>query len=268
MTRRPLRLEGMTFAELRVIGLDDAMRRQGRYWLCECSCGKKTSVVGTKLVSGHTKSCGHLASKGVPPTHGDTESREYRIWTDIKQRCCNPKRDAYYRYGGRGIKICDRWKDDYAAFLADMGRAPDPKAQIDRIDNDGDYCPENCRWVSQAENKRNKANTRYVEYQGRRMRVAEWADELGVPVRLLNLRYSRGWAPDEIISGKRLTAPPPRKTARWIEHEGQRKTLTEWAAEIGVPMKKLHGQLSRGWSLSDAMSAARKKGERDEQDAA
>lgn len=263
---RPLQLEGMQFAELRVVGPADAQGRRGRYWFCECSCGKTTSVLGAKLVSGHTKSCGHLAHQGVPQTHGKTNTREYKIWAHIVQRCTNPKRVQYHRYGGRGIKICERWRNDFAAFFEDMGPAPFPDAQIDRKDNDGHYEPGNCRWVTPTENKRNRANAVRLTHGDLTLSLGEWSERLGVHIRALKTRYYRGWTPDEIISGKKSTAPPPRKTARWIEHDGQRKTLTEWASEIGVPMKKLHGQLSRGWSLSDAMSAARKKGECDEQE--
>lgn len=196
---RLLELTGQTFGELTVL----QRASSGSKWMCLCSCGKETSVVSAKLKSGHTKSCGHLAAKGVHPTHGDSESREYRIWTFIIQRCYNPKRAQYYRYGGRGIKMCDRWRNDYAAFLADMGRAPFDGAQIDRIDNDKDYSPENCRWVSQAENNANRSTAHYVEHDGRRLSLSAWARVMRVPVRLLSVRASRGWTDSEIVTGTR-----------------------------------------------------------------
>lgn len=256
---RALELAGRAFAELTVLRFD-GKRGGARFWLCQCSCGKQVSVAGSKIVSGHTKSCGHIQSKGVPPTHGGSQSREYNIWTHILQRCYNPKRDNYPRYGGRGIKVCDRWRHDYAAFLSDMGLAPFDGAQIDRIDNDGDYTPENCRWVSQDENKRNKPSTRRIAFGDVEMTVMEWSKKLGVPVNTLNTRLARGWTGEECLSGKRAGEKVPNKSARWITHNGETLTLTQWANRIGTPMKTLHRQLSRGWSIGDVIKGPRNRG--------
>lgn len=255
----PLQFEaGQKFGELTVVRRDDGSTR----WLCACSCGKSTSVAAAKLKSGHTKSCGHLLYVGRPKTHGDTESREYRIWTDMLQRCFNPKRRFYSRYGGRGITVCDRWRNDYAAFLADMGRTPFPDAQIDRTNNDGDYEPGNCRWVSRTENMRNRGNARFVEYGGRRLRLFEWSEELGVPTRLLQVRFHRGWTDEEIITGVRApVASEPKPNARLITHDGETRPIQEWAKRIGLPVKTLQTRYDRGWSHSEIVVGKRNKGE-------
>lgn len=252
----PLQFEaGQKFNELTVVRREDGSTR----WLCECSCGKLTSVAAAKLKSGHTKSCGHLLYVGRPKTHGDTESREYRIWTDMLQRCFNPKRQFYPRYGGRGITVCDRWRNDYAAFLADMGRTPFSGAQVDRIDNDGNYEPGNCRWATRKEQGGNKSNIVYFEYKGRRQKASEWAEELGVPTKAFRQRVWKGWTPEEVISGKR--AKEHGCVVRRLTHDGLTLPVNAWAQRLGIPRKTIHTRIDRGWSDSEVVTGKRSKGE-------
>jgi hypothetical protein len=132
-------------------------------WKCVCDCGALSTVASANLKNGHTKSCGCLkiaATIRAKTTHGATKGRarlpEYKVWTDIKSRCLNPRRHSYACYGGRGITICDEWRSDFAAFFAHMGPRPSAHHQIDRIDNDRGYEPGNCRWVTKAANVRNR----------------------------------------------------------------------------------------------------------------
>lgn len=133
-----------------------------RRWLCLCKCGKYISVVARDLISGHTTSCGCFGReqrlKGIT-THGLTLRGElpstYKTWQHIKDRCFNPKNKAYKNYGGRGISVCDRWLK-FENFLEDMGDRPSPKLTLDRRDNDGNYCKENCRWVTRKIQNNNK----------------------------------------------------------------------------------------------------------------
>jgi hypothetical protein len=168
-------LTGRRFGRLVVISKSLGPSRY-RKWICCCDCGKEVMVIGNNLVRGHTSSCGCLKveagsragkaswmqNKPNNKTHGQScidenhnQTREYNIWTHIKQRCYNPKRDNYRYYGGRGISMCQEWKDSYESFFHDMGTAP-VGHEIDRKDNDGNYEPSNCRWVTRAENLRHQ----------------------------------------------------------------------------------------------------------------
>ncbi len=121
----------------------------------------------------------------------------------MKARCCNSQSPAYARYGARGITVCDRWKDSFANFFTDMGERPSSKHQLDRIDNDDNYTPENCRWVTSQVNMRNRSNTLRATYNGETLTLTEWAQRYDLSYRLVKERIQRlGWSIDRALNQK------------------------------------------------------------------
>ena len=178
----------------------------GSKWKCKCECGYVTNIQKSDLVNGRSKmcrSCSYAARKGVSreeiKTHGMTNTPEYSVWIDMRRRCHDPRRPDYRNYGGRGIYVCDAWKNDFAQFFADMGKRPKGKT-IDRKDNNGPYSPENCVWasaVSQGENRR--TNVRYV-FCGESLTISQAARKYGLNPNTIRSRiHQRGWSPDAAV---------------------------------------------------------------------
>jgi len=155
-------------------------------WFCRCECGREKVVSGSSLISGKSTGCASCHSK----KHGMEGTRVYNIWAGMKQRCQNPKYHCYKLYGGRGIKVCDRWQN-FEDFFADMGQPPE-KMSLGRIDNDGDYEPLNCRWESQKQQIRNRSNTKLVTIDRVTLSLAEFAELQGVPYRIMKQRIRNG----------------------------------------------------------------------------
>ena len=172
-------------------------------WRCRCDCGGSAIVISSHLKSGHTISCGCKRHE-TTTKHGMAGTPVYHAWQQLFQRCENPRDRAYHNYGGRGITVCEEWRD-FSRFLADMGMRP-AGFQLDREDNDKGYCKENCRWVTAKVNRNNQRNNRRVTYLGRTQTVPQWAEEVGLHCRTLHNRLSRGWTVEQA-----LTEPNTRK---------------------------------------------------------
>jgi len=149
---RKIDLTGQRFGRLVVISENTKKKKHDIYWWCQCDCGEITCAQGNNLKSGHKKSCGCLSMESRTK-HNFYKTNTYSTWQAMKSRCQNPKNRAFKHYGGRGISVCERWQD-FTAFLSDMGEKPSGKC-LERIDNDGNYCPENCKWETQIEQMHN-----------------------------------------------------------------------------------------------------------------
>ena len=191
-----------TYERLTVISKSDRKARD-TYWLCQCVCGTFTEVTTNHLTSGHTTSCGcwgKTRAAAHNTTHGLTKHPLFYIWQSVKDRCCNPNNIRYSRYGGRGISICKEWLT-FQIFY-DWAKGSYRKGlQIDRIDNDGNYEPSNCHWVSQTVNARNKSNTIWVNVDGERLALPEALERFGkCSYRAAYKRIKKGWDPIEAVS--------------------------------------------------------------------
>jgi hypothetical protein len=182
------------FGRLTVIGKTRKTSYGNSYWLCKCDCGNTKEVFGKSLINGDTKSCGCYRTE-VHTKHDFSHSRLYQCYKGMKRRCYNENFHQFHRYGGRGIKVCDEWLDDPEEFLSwalENGYRDD--LTLDRIDNDGDYTPSNCRWASLKEQARNTSRSIYVEVDGESKPLGEWCEIYGV---------NRGTAYRRLRKGKR-----------------------------------------------------------------
>lgn len=161
---RALDLSGRAFGRLHVLRFSHSAYGK-RMWLCLCDCGKEKLASASGLNSGDAVSCGASGcSDGKRLRHGHNRrgraTPEYEAWTAMIKRCCTPSHQAFHNYGGRGISVCARWRESYAAFFADMGARPSPKHSLDRINNDGNYEKTNCRWATALEQRHNQRRSK------------------------------------------------------------------------------------------------------------
>lgn len=127
-----------------------------------------------------------------------TRHKDYNLYKEMKKRCRQKSSKCYKNYGGRGIKVCDRW-NNFKNFNKDMGDRPSPDMSIDRIDNDGDYCPENCRWATRKQQSRNTRKSRYITYKGQRKCIAYWAEKMGLKWTTIRRRIEMGWSVSDAL---------------------------------------------------------------------
>lgn len=199
-----INLTGRTFGALTVISRAPKKPYIGNaVWHCRCECGQRTDVIGYKLMHGSTTSCGcrkraRLAQ--FAKTHGLSKTREYSIWCAMKKRCANSSDSHYHLYGGRGIAVCDQWRNSFETFLRDMGPVPSRNHSIDRIDTDGHYTPENCRWSNWVQQANNKGNNHRLTHEGQTRTITEWERHLRLPAGRVKRRILDGWTTERALT--------------------------------------------------------------------
>lgn len=175
-------------------------KHQKPLWEMMCQCGQTTVVIASHVRTGKTKSCGCLARSGNRRSHGGRYHPLYATWCNIKARCDNPALPSYKNYGGRGITYCERWSD-FAKFLADVGEKPFPEASLDRIDNNGNYEPENVRWANRSTQRRNSRGRLVpVEIDGETRLLNEWCRVYGISIGAVHRRINCGMSVEDAIT--------------------------------------------------------------------
>lgn len=193
--------------------IEEAPRGPNRHrmFLCKCICGKVVKVRRVELLAARRTSCGCAMVKRAVAighanrTHGESygtgDTTEYHSWNQMIGRCCNPANHGYKDYGARGITVCERWRNSFEAFLADLGRKPSPQHSLDRYpDNDGNYEPGNVRWATRTEQGRNKRNNKLLAYKGQVLPLSAWAERIGIDRDTLAFRLKSGWTPSQVLT--------------------------------------------------------------------
>lgn len=201
-------------AEADYVGPSGAKQKM---WLCQCDCGTRKVVHQPSLRSGLSKSCGCFRrefSKAAATVHGhgnrNRKSPTYVSWGGMISRCQDCKNNQWENYGGRGIKVCSRWRN-FENFLADMGERPSKSHSIDRLNADGDYEPSNCRWATASQQGRNRRNNRMVHYLGKQRALSEACELAGLNYKTVHARLQSGW-PLNLALSTEIGAKPARRT--------------------------------------------------------
>lgn len=206
-TRRAPISIGAKFGRLTTVQCIPSVERSGQKWVCICDCGQERIVRRSGLLSGDNQSCGCLSRDNTVARftkHGQAgggkPTKEYRVWSGMRARCRDPNYPGYHNYGGRGIKVCERWNESFDNFFSDMGEAPSKSHSLDRIDNDGNYEPENCRWATRKQQSRNTRQVVVVTYQGEPIKLPDLVERLNLDLRKVRQRLWHGWSLERALS--------------------------------------------------------------------
>jgi len=195
-------IAGQRFGRLFVISFSHVNSGRHAIWNCLCDCGNQCQVESTRITSGRTKSCGCLNPDVVSKTNSTHGFSNHYLWNTYYKmiaRCHVPSDRSYKRYGARGIVVCERWRESFVDFLADMGDRPDG-CSIDRIDNDGPYSPENCRWATISQQNSNTRQNHKLTYGGETMTITQWGLCLNMSPRTIRNRLRYGWSVERALT--------------------------------------------------------------------
>lgn len=243
-------LTGQRFGRLivieRVVDKERENKQHTTFWKCICDCGGQIVCFRNHLLDGHIRSCGCLHDENAKTSnkiHGLYHTRINAIWRNMIQRCTNPKNQKYYRYGGRGITVCEEWRkfENFYNWSIENGYDESLNAKqctIDRKDNDGDYCPENCRWTTSSVQSGNRSDNVYLTFNGETHSSPEWEKIVGIPSKVISGRKRKGWT-DE----KCLTTPVRENYKKVICDNIIYSSITECAKKYNVSYTTMSGWL-------------------------
>lgn len=225
-------------------------------WTCSCSCtpDRMIVVIGSSLKRGKSLDCGCRRLKRKVEwntTHGKSNTEEHSIWMGMIQRCVNPNQPAYKYYGGRGIRVCERWLGDngFVYFLQDMGPRPSRSHSVERKNNNKGYGPDNCIWALPVVQGRNNRRNHIITAFGKSQCVSAWEEEYKCTRGVISYRINHGWSAEEAITGRVRVA-----TGRVVIFKGQQRRVPDLAREFGIAYHTLIRRLDRGWSVEDAVT--------------
>lgn len=237
---------GQKFGRLTAVKRLQNNKKKNAVWLCACECGGNAEATGYSLRNGHTKSCGCLRTEMIVAeakknsTHGLSGHPAYHIWGEMMRRCIDEDHPRYDSYGGRGIGVCDRWKI-LQNYIDDMWPRPGPGYSVDRIDNDGDYSPENCRWATNTDQQRNKRSTVLIRHNGEMKTATEWSEIYGINAATILHRHHEGWPSDEVMHGRSSCKV-------FVMYKGEMSPLADVARSEGVNYQTMIRRKHAGWS--------------------
>lgn len=180
--------------------ISESIRGLTQYGLFRCKCGKEFEAKKYNVKNIITKTCGCRVGIRLTTTHNLTNSSEYAAWRKAKARCLNPNDKGYKNYGGRGIRMCDEWLNSFETFIKDIGFKPTEKHSLDRIDFNGDYKRDNCRWATRIEQNRNQRKNVFITHNGVSKTISEWSEIIGIYGTVIKARIKRGWPIDRVLS--------------------------------------------------------------------
>lgn len=257
----PMDLTGQRFGRLLVVEKDEPFitksgQKQVR-WLCQCDCGNTTSVSTAYLRNGKTKSCGCLQrdrAKEANTKHGDYKNRLYLIYKKMINRCTDEKTPCYKNYGGRGITVCDEWKNDYLAFKEwALSHGYSDDLSIDRIDVNGNYEPDNCRWADDFIQNNNTRRNVNITFNGETHSLSVWGriKPNGLGYDTLRSRLRDGWSIEKAFTTPKITNKPDNK-GKHITINGETHNVTWWCKKTGIDKCTFYRRIERGWSIERA----------------
>lgn len=236
---KPIDITGQKFGKLTAIKLDHIKKEKHgtrHFWLFKCECGKECIINKQYAISGHTKSCGCSKSEMITNallTHNLSKSRIYITYHSMIARCYKETVQAYKNYGKRGIKVYDEWKNDFMAFYNwAMANGYKDDLTLDRINVNGNYEPDNCRWITKGEQTRNTRHNRNVTFRGKTHCVSEWAEIYKIDKRLLGQRLNAGWSFTRAV--KTPASEYKQRSEKLIEYQGELHTLKEWTEILQI----------------------------------
>lgn len=253
-TGRRINLVGQIFGRLEVISFEKIHNNRQCLWRCKCECGNEIILLGSTLKNGITKSCGCL----VRSQKGLSNTTTYNVWSTMIARCYNPKNSSFKNYGARGITVCDRWKSSILNFIEDMGMHK-KGTSIDRINNNGNYCKENCKWATCKEQARNTRSNHIIEGFGKKLSLAEWAERLNISQSTIRKRLKKYTNVEDILFKGKLSKFG--KDAVFSAF-GFSMSLGEFSKLKGIKYSTVRSRLINGFSIEEALNPCIRPGKK------